>query len=173
VNRASYAQPALIGGLVMGVLSVLPIINLGNCFCCMWVIGGGVVAAYVLQQNQSAPITAGDGALVGLLAGVIGAVVQTLADIPISFLVGPFQKKMVEQILERAGDIPPAFRDLLENYGRGGSLVFVILARIASMMFLMCVGAVFSTLGGLLGTAIFKKQTPPGIIDVTPTTPIG
>ena len=55
---------------------------------------------------------------------------------------------MVEQILERAGDIPPAFRDLLENYGRGGSLVFVILARIASMMFLMCVGAVFSTLGG-------------------------
>ena len=173
MNRASYAQPALIGGLVMGVLSVLPIINLGNCFCCMWVIGGGVVAAYVLQQNQSAPITAGDGALVGLLAGVIGAVVQTLADIPISFLVGPFQKKMVEQILERAGDIPPAFRDLLENYGRGGSLVFVILARIASMMFLMCVGAVFSTLGGLLGTAIFKKQTPPGIIDVTPTTPIG
>jgi len=37
-------------------------------------------------------------------------------------------------------------------------------------MFWLCVGALFSTLGGLLGALIFKKQTPPGVIDVPPTT---
>ena len=58
----------------MGVLSALPLINAGNVCCCLWVVSGGVVAAYVLQQNQTAPITPGDGALVGLLAGLIGAV---------------------------------------------------------------------------------------------------
>ena len=36
-------QPALFGGLFIGVLSALPIINLGNCLCCMWVIGGGAL----------------------------------------------------------------------------------------------------------------------------------
>ncbi len=33
-------------------------------------------------------------------------------------------------------------------------------------MFWMFVGGVFSTLGGLLGALIFKKQTPPGVIDI-------
>ena len=54
----------------MGVLSALPLVAAGNLCCCLWVVSGGVVAAYLLQQNQSAPITPGDGALVGLLAGV-------------------------------------------------------------------------------------------------------
>ena len=68
----SKTQPALIGGLVMGVLSALPIVAAGNLCCCLWIISGGVVAAYLLQQNQSAPVTPGDGALVGLLAGMAG-----------------------------------------------------------------------------------------------------
>ena len=64
-------QPALFGGLFIGVLSALPIINIGNC-CCLWVIGGGVLATYLMQQNHPYPISAADGALVGLLAGLIG-----------------------------------------------------------------------------------------------------
>jgi hypothetical protein len=33
-------------------------------------------------------------------------------------------------------------------------------------MFWLFAGGVFSTLGGLLGALIFKKQTPPGVIDI-------
>ena len=50
-------QPALFGGLFIGVLSALPIINIGNC-CCLWVIGGGVLATYLMQQNHPYPIAA-------------------------------------------------------------------------------------------------------------------
>src|SRR5205814_1251056 len=73
--KAPYGQPALIGGLVMGVLSALPLVNAANICCCLWVIAGGAVAAYLLQQNQTMPIAPGDGALVGLFAGIIGAFV--------------------------------------------------------------------------------------------------
>ena len=45
-------QPAVLGGVFIGVLSALPLISAGNCCCCLWVIGGGVVAAYLLQQSQ-------------------------------------------------------------------------------------------------------------------------
>src|SRR5436190_23965148 len=104
--RASLTQPALIGGVVMGVLSALPIVSVGNACCCLWVVSGGVVAAYVLQQNQPAPITPADGALVGLLAGVFGAVVVTALSIPINLLVGPSERRMLERVLDQIGNLP-------------------------------------------------------------------
>lgn len=157
----------------MGVLSALPVVNLGNCACCMWVVIGGVVAAYVLQQNQSAPITAGDGALVGLLAGLIGAVVDSVINIPIAYLVSPFQRQMLERIIEMTGNMPPEFRDAVSRYGRGDApMAMVVAGKIVGLMFLLSIGAIFSTVGGLLGAAIFRKQVPPGTIDVTPVPPV-
>ena len=73
----------LVGALVMGVLSALPIIAVGNVCCCLWVISGGVVAAYVLQQGQPQPITPADGAFVGFLAGLLGAFVYLVISVPI------------------------------------------------------------------------------------------
>jgi len=164
-----YGQPALIGGLVMGVLSALPLIAAGNLCCCLWVVGGGLLAAYVFQQNQTAPITPGDGALVGLLAGLIGAVVQALLSIPISLIIGPMEREMMQRLIEMVGTLPPEMRDTLERYGRGEqSGVLLIVSRIVAFMFWLFIGAIFSTLGGLLGAAIFRKQPPPETIDVPP-----
>src|SRR5213593_2346813 len=169
--RASLTQPALIGGLVMGVLSALPIISVGNVCCCLWVVSGGVVAAYVLQQNQVAPITPGDGALAGLLAGLFGALVQAVLSIPISLVIGPMERELMQRVLDMAGNIPPEMRDAVERYSReGGTGALLILGRIVSLMFWLVVGAIFSTLGGLLGAAIFRKPTPSaGTIDIPPT----
>src|SRR5262245_1265280 len=104
----------------MGVLSALPLISLGNACCCLWVILGGVVAAYVFQQNHAAPITPGDGALVGLLAGLMGAVIQLVLSVPISLIVGPMERALVERASEMAGSMPPEIRELLQRYGREG-----------------------------------------------------
>jgi hypothetical protein len=158
------------GGLVMGVLSALPIISAGNACCCLWVVSGGVVAAYLFQQNRTAPITPADGALVGLLAGLVGALVQVVLTIPIDLLVAPMQQAIVDRVLAM-GTLPPEARDILERYGHraaaGGA--YFIISRVVGLMFWIFVGGLFSTLGGLLGAAVFKKQTPPGVIDVPPT----
>src|SRR5438128_10465269 len=98
--RASLTQPALIGGVVMGVLSALPIISAGNACCCLWVVSGGVVAAYLFQQNRTTPVTPGDGALVGLLAGLVGALVRTVVAIPIDLLVAPMEQAMLQRFLD-------------------------------------------------------------------------
>jgi hypothetical protein len=165
-----YLQPALIGGLVMGVLSALPIISAGNVCCCLWVVSGGVVAAYLLQQNTSAPITPGDGALVGLLAGLIGAVVQTVISIPLDILVGPMQRELAQRVLDMAGNVPPEMRDMIERVGRRNqTMPYMVIGRMVALMVGLCIGAVFSTLGGLLGAMIFQKKTPPGVIDVPPS----
>src|SRR5262245_4304805 len=156
----------------MGVLSALPLISAGNICCCLWVLAGGMVAAYLLQQNQAMPISPGDGALVGLLAGLIGAFVQIAVSIPVSIVVGPMERAMVQRIIDMAGNMPPEMRDVFERYSRGGQpAAWFILGRMFALMFWLCIGAIFSTIGGLAGAAIFKKNLPPGTIDVTPPPP--
>lgn len=155
-------QPALLGGLVMGVLSALPLINIPNC-CCAWILFGGGVAAYLMQQNHPLPITAGDGAIVGLLAGVIGAVVWAGLSIPIGLMVGPLQAAFVERMLENARDIPPEFRTMIEGMRSNGVAMGIgTIAAFFVMLFIgLGVGAVFGAVGGILGAVIFRKNVPP------------
>jgi hypothetical protein len=135
----------------MGTLSALPIINIGNFCCCLWLVTGGVVAAYVLQQNQEPPITAGDGALAGLVAGIAGAFIYLVLSIPITILMAPMQRAMMERIINNTEGMPPEFREYLGAY-TGGAVQIVF-----GFLFTLIFGAIFSTLGGLLGAAIFKK----------------
>jgi hypothetical protein len=151
-TKPAFLQPALIGGAVMGTLSALPFINLGNC-CCLWLIGGGVVAAYVLQQNQEAPITSGDGALAGLFAGIVGAFIFLVLSIPIALVMAPIQRAMMERVVNDSGNnMPPEFRQFLTSF-MGGALQVVF-----GFIFALVFGAIFSTLGGLLGASIFRKE---------------
>jgi len=161
-TKPGLLQPALIGGAVMGVLSALPLISAGNLCCCLWLVSGGAVAAYVMQQNQEAPITPGDGALAGLLAGIVGALVYLLLTIPITILMAPIQRAMMERVLRNAGSMPPEFRDYV------GTTMGTALGVAAGFFFILVFGCIFSTLGGLLGAAIFKKQMPPGATDGLP-----
>ncbi len=144
-------QPALIGGLIVGVLSALPIISAGNLCCCLWIVGGGVVAAYILQQNQAAPITPADGAVIGGLAGLVGAFVYLILSIPITMLVAPFERVLYERVIENAG---PGFRDYVGTYAGAG------LRLTLGFIFMLCFGSIFSTIGGVLGAVIFKKKLP-------------
>src|SRR5258705_5511305 len=157
-------QPALFGGLFIGVLSALPIINIGNC-CCLWVLGGGVLATYLMQQNHPYPVAAADGALVGLLAGLLGGLLGALLSIPVEMMMGPIQKQMLERILSSNQDIPEETKRMLENMNVGA------LAIMVKLVFSVVIGAVFGMLGGLLGVAIFKKKDlprPPGTVEVLP-----
>jgi hypothetical protein len=162
----SKLQPAVYGGLFIGVLSALPLINIANC-CCLWVIGGGVLAAYLLQQNHPFPINAADGALVGLLAGLIGGVVGVMLSIPIEMAMGPVQQRLLERLVLSNPDIPSETRQIFENMANRGISAVMIVFR---LMFGVCVGAIFGMLGGLLGVALFKKKDlpPPGTAEILP-----
>lgn len=158
-------QPVLFGGLFMGVLSALPIIELGNC-CCLWVMGGGVVTAYLTQHGRSDPIQLGEGAFGGFLSGVFGAVVYAVVSLPIQLVTAPLQRGLMDGLLESAADVPPAVREMIESLGSGGGVVSALIG----FVFMLAVGMVFSTLGGLLGALIFRK-TPPAAASEPPELP--
>jgi hypothetical protein len=151
-------QPALLGGLFIGVLSALPIINMGNCCCCLWVLGGGVLAVYLRQQNSPGALEASEGALLGLMAGFIGGVIGGILAIPIQMLTGPMQAEWLSRMMEGNQDMPPEAREMMERLLAGGAMGgFAVIGIIINAV----IYTVFGMLGGLLGVAIFKKSAPP------------
>jgi len=150
----------------MGVLSALPLISLGNCLCCLWVIGGGALAAYLLQQNHPYPIESADGALVGLLSGLIGGAVCGVIAIPLALAMGPYQQQILERIADNP-DFPPEAKQMIANLTKGGVLgVMAILGIFVRAI----IFAIIAMLGGLLGVALFKKKDlpPPGTTEILP-----
>jgi len=145
------AQAVLIGGAFTGVLSAMPIVSFANC-CCLWLVGGGVVAAYLLQQSQPQPLAVGDGAIVGCLAGVFGAFVSTLVSIPVQLVTGPVQEQMVEMLRGNA-EMPPEVVEMLDQLGEVGGLAILV-----GFIFWLFLGLVFSTLGGVLGAVVFGRS---------------
>ena len=74
------------------------------------------------------------------------------------------QRAMVQRILENAGDMPPALRQFLENMSEprtAAGFLGRLVVRVIVFGFTLVIWAIFSTLGGLLGAAIFKKTPPP------------
>ena len=148
-------QPVLLGGLFIGVLSALPVINAGNCCCCLWIVAGGVLTVYLRQQNMPGQIDAAEGALLGLMAGLLGGVIAAVLSIPIQMLLGPFQQDLLNRVLAGNEDLPPEMRDVLQRATAGGAI------RAVTMIVNVVISTVFGLLGGLLGVAIFKRNAPP------------
>jgi hypothetical protein len=146
----SRVQPAILGGLFIGILSTLPVINIGNACCCLWVISGGVLAAHLLQQNQDEPITGADGALIGLMAGVVGAFVGALLQIPVEMFFGPMQKQLIERLMQ-GQDMPPQFLEVLNRPMTAATVI-------ADLIFRLIAYVIFGMLGGVLGVAIFRRK---------------
>lgn len=150
-------QSALLGGLFIGILSALPIIHIANC-CCLWITSGGFLAGYLAQQNDPRPLTRGQGALAGLLAGIVGAFVWLIVASALDAFIAPFQERFIAAVLQNADDMPAEARDWLELMGNRASTPFRLAA---GFVFQLMASFVFATLGGLLAAVFFAKRVPP------------
>jgi hypothetical protein len=140
------------------VLSALPVVNLGNVCCCLWVLCGGVLGAYLDQQNDPRPITAGRGALTGLLSGVIGSFVWLVTSVVVNLALAPIQRRLADDFVRNARDLPPEVRTMLESLGANPTIGLVF-----GFVVMLFAGAIFATLGGVLGAAFFRNDVPPAL----------
>ncbi len=159
-------MPALIGGAVAGILSGVPFIN---CLCCIWIIGGAILSAYLLSKDSSVALSAGDGAIVGVFTGIIAAVVDFIVSIPFSAMSSEFTRNIMEKLADYAEEMPSGWENLLEKGGVERSIPMLMLGFVISVIIFSVLGA----LGGIIGISIFKKKTSQnnqGVIDVPKNT---
>lgn len=130
-------KPALLGGLIVGLLSAIPIVN--YC-CCIWGIGGGGLASFLYIKGSETPVRPGDGAMLGAMAGLIGGIIFFVIGFPIAYLYG------AEQMQE-------AFRQANIDLPIAGVGLFIISYLIGGVFLL-----ILSVIGGLISVPIFEKR---------------
>ncbi len=156
--QPSKTVPILAGGLFLGALSAIPPISFLNCACCILVIGGGFLASYLYMKDYPSDqprVTYGDGALLGLLAGLFGAVVDTVISIPIELMFGGFGNQEALDRLRDTLDIPPQLVEFLETMMAGGLSAMGIFF---SLVFGGVIFSVFAMVGAVLGVAILGPK---------------
>lgn len=171
LEKPSKIQPALLGGLVIGVLWSVPFLNLINFCCCLGVMMGGALAAWqLIKRSPTLPVSSGDGAVVGMLAGVVGAGVYLVLGIPIGLVFSESGLAVVRTLFESFNnpEINRAMEEAIkssQNRGLGERLV----EALVSWLIVSVISVGFSTIGGLIGVSIFEKrkgqyppQPPPG-----------
>ena len=103
------------------------------------------------------PVTAapryGDGAMVGVLAGVAAAIVGLIVSIPMTMIMGD-PMALARSILEGIEGMPP---EVLEGSSGAAAPSMAGLGVIA-FLFSLVFNVIFSALGGVIGAAAFHKK---------------
>jgi len=154
-NQPSKLMPAVWGGVLIGIISGVPGLSLINCMCCIGVVGGGILAAFLYRRDlpPAQPMMMSDGAALGLLSGIIGAIISSI----LNALFGVAVLEMLYQMSSFLDN--PELQEVLDRFGpkalAGGFFIIGLLANLV-------IYCIFGLLGGMLGVTFFgKAQQPP------------
>jgi hypothetical protein len=155
-TKLDFLRPAITGGVFLGVLSTVPLINFG---CCLWLLAGGSIATLLVNRQSPGKLKLGDGALAGVSSGLVGTIVSTLLTIPIQSATYtaaniPVMKKQLEQ-WSKVLDMPPEFLKEMEPMLAPG---FSAARLIAWAITFSIVSGLFAMIGGILTVALLNRQ---------------
>ena len=159
-------KPAVIGGVVLGLLSAIPFVNFVNACCCLWAILGGLLASYLYVKNSPTPANAGDGAIVGAIAGVVGALISLIVGIPLAIVSNSAMQGLFLGWME---SMDPSQAELFRTQFEASSTVpgAIVNGLIQAVLLF-----IFAVIGGLIGIPLFEKRKG-GPLPPPPPTPGG
>jgi hypothetical protein len=152
-----YLYPAFMAAICAGALAGVPVLNIG---CCLWMVGGGILAVYFFEQKHGRPLTRlGDGSRLGTMTGFFGFF--------LAFFINLFSQILIFRGL---GGMFDAYRRQLERYpwppGPQAAETKAWALSSTGMAFFFIFGAILfffafvilSTLGGVIGVKAFRKK---------------
>jgi hypothetical protein len=149
---------AAIAGLVAGIPSGIPGLSIG---CCIWVLAAGAMTVKLYQRQQPAysVVTAGMGARLGAVAGIVGY----FAFLVISFLINTtggrranIREAMLKSLRDSAANNPdPNAQQVIQWMSSPGGMAFVVVLILIgfAMAFL-----IFGLLGGVIGASVWGRK---------------
>jgi hypothetical protein len=150
-----FLKPAALGGLLMTVLSNIPYLMYGNVLCCLWIQLGGGLTVWLLDKQRPGSVKYSDGALAGVLSGLIAAIISTILFIPIQiFFMTPEWAATMKAQFEQ-GQMPPAAMDMAMRFMAPG---FDMSRTLIVLVLSMVINGLFAMIGGIITTAILASR---------------
>ena len=149
----SVLKPAFLGGVALGVLSALPLVN--SC-CLLWLGGGGLLAVYLLRLDYAGEISAGLGAKAGFQAGMIGALFWQILDLPIAYITSSQRTEQIQHFLQNQ-NFPAETLQFAEKILSMVADPFNPIVLLVGLMLKVVACGILTTIGGILGAAFWGK----------------
>lgn len=170
-DRMGYKKPSpysdlhlkvsILCGIIMGIITGVPYINLINC-CYLIYLGGGLLAVYIFSR-RSDMLRMSDSLIIGIITGFICGLIARIIDAVLFLLGFNQQEHLMETMMsffenmelpaETAIQLNEQFNEALEmarNQTIGDILKFTLITIIMSI--------IFTTIGSLIGGLLFKKN---------------
>jgi hypothetical protein len=157
-----------VGGGAMTAISLIPVLNLVNCACCAGIMGAAVLGVWYYKKSFPADMEfrVGDGATIGALSGIVGAILSTIGQV---FTLGLFSQEgslqlqdQFEQAFSQAElqtTDPGAIESVREMFMQLAASPFALFFVALFAALFLYVG--FGALGGVIGGNIFKTKIIP------------
>lgn len=135
-------KTALIGGVIGGVLSGVPIVGALNCCFCLLNMGGAAIGiSMYLKEHTGENITNGEAAISGTISGAVTGVLAAIIGIIVNLAIGSLMAGLLH-------NMPREARQLMIQLTAGGVAAF----------FMTPIYAAFGALGGFLSMQLFFKD---------------
>lgn len=154
--------PAVVGGAAAGLLSSVPLLS---CFCCLWIIGGAMLAANLYARNSPASLTPGDGAVVGIFSGIAAAVTASFVNLAFQPANREIARRFADQMEQMFPNLSPEWDAALRSSSQAGSLAMFLFGVLVQAV----VFAVLGALGGVIGASLFGRKPGPAVTGGPPS----
>ena len=162
-------KPAVIVGLISGVVFAVPYLRLINCICCIGMVVTGLAAGWIYSnacKSAGFAFTGSDGAKIGLIAGGVSALVSIVLGLVLEQIVGQpdtlaINEAVFDWMQQNEGIPEEQLAEMEENIEalRAGEITMG--QRIQGIAVGLLLGPIFSVLGGLLAGSLFKQDAAP------------
>lgn len=163
MQTPSKFTPIIISTIIISVISLLPVLNLINIFCCAGVLLG-VFAGCAYYNNKLKQdgklLQYKDGVAIGLLSGLVSALIIVTVTTLISMTSNqnpiPELFKMIDsQGLTIPREIEEFMQKISEEYRKNGFSITLTLITLASDIVIY---PMFGIIGGLLSVSILSRR---------------
>lgn len=162
-NSPNKLSPVIVSSVIMVLLSSVPFLNLINTFCCMGIILGGFIGVtfYAKQvQGMNLALTQKDSILIGLLSGIIAAIVNTGVSVAISLFskINPMGE-MMDMMSQLGTQMPPEAMQIMDKLSQeytkyGYSPTLTIITLVMNIILF----PLFGILGSFIAYQIHKRK---------------
>ncbi len=149
MNKQPFYLASLIAGVVMALLSTLPLVNMVNCLLCFWVWTSGILGVYLYRRlsRENPMLSTGQAAGLGALAGVVGAILGAILD---TLFRGGIAATL--SILETIPGFSSQVQNIPYDFLRTGG--FSVFNLFTNLVFYV----IFGTIGGILAVSLIWKS---------------
>jgi hypothetical protein len=149
-----YAKEAATGGVLGGILSAIPGLNILNCCCCGLNILGAAFGLYLwFAKEPDGKLSIGDAAISGAISGCVTGVIVSI----VNALMAPVSMSLIETYTKTA-DLPPELQDALSQVLEQQEAGSTMLVQLAQLPFTVALYGGFGLLGGMLAMQLVWKD---------------